>query len=182
MSRPYFNNPIPRTGTPNFSELSTLTSPRESDAVARSHIKDSDNTYNLTAIYHAMRQLQSQVNRLRIRSTSPATLFGWQWQIPQKELDPTVAVAKNTVVYISPENPIATTGLTDLILDELMVASPGVWICIQDVPPEITVDSVVMYNMPQVLTSGSVSGTPLQGDADNANVFWIPLAGVMNCG
>lgn len=104
------------------------------------------------------------------------------WQTPNRELDPTVTVSSGTFVYISPENPLVTTGLTDLVSTELVQAMPGIWQAVQDVPSEALVGSVMSYNMPQVVPTGSVTGTPLKGDADNAALFWIPWASIMNCG
>jgi hypothetical protein len=100
MSRPYFNNPIPRTGTPSFPELSTLASPREPDSIARSHYKQNDNTYNLTQVYHAIRQLNSQVSRLRIRQGGQST--GGASSIPFRgEYNPTLAYNVLDIVVVS---------------------------------------------------------------------------------
>jgi hypothetical protein len=106
---------------------------------------------------------------------------GLNWQKPHKELDPTVAVAAGTFVYISPANPLVTTGLTDLVLNTPMTAMPGIWMALKNVPAQTTVSGTVEYNMPQPLTAGATSGSPLQGDADNAAAFWIPWADIMNC-
>jgi hypothetical protein len=99
-----------------------------------------------------------------------------QWQTPNKELDPTVAVSKGTLVYISPGNSLATTGLTDLVAAIIKTSPAGIWEAAQTVPAQITVSRVVKYNVPQFPypgATGTPSGTPLAGDLDGANVFWI---------
>jgi hypothetical protein len=104
---------------------------------------------------------------------------GVVWQTPYKELDPTVAVAVGTFVYLSPGNPLVTTGLTDLVSGLVVNAPAGIWQAAQNVPAQVTVSSVVKYNVPQIPYPGASgatpSGTPLKGDLDGANVFWIFL-------
>lgn len=123
--------------------------------------------------------LQPQLNPQSFQGSGGGS--GLNFQFP-RELDPTVPVPAMTLIYISPANPLATAGLTDLVTDQLIHAMPGIWLSLQSVPAEVTVSGTVKYNMPQVLASGTVSGTPLKGDADNAEIFWIPIAGIMNCG
>ena len=52
---------------PHFPETSSLRSPRDPDVIARSHYKHNDVSFNLVSIVHAVRQLQSNFNRLRNR-------------------------------------------------------------------------------------------------------------------
>lgn len=117
---------------------------------------------------------------------------GWQWQTPNKELDSTVAVAKDTVVRISRANPLVTIGPTDLVSNVVTQSPPGIWIAAKDVPAQISVgtppDDITKYNAPQLPYPGkgtggtppsspvSPSGDPLAGDFDdNPNLFWILL-------
>ena len=99
---------------------------------------------------------------------------GLKWQTPYKELDPEVAVAKDTFVYVSPQNAIATVGLTDLVLGAVTQATPGVWVAIKAVPAKT--DSG--YHVPQdpVPDSGveEPDGDPLEGDLDSGeDVYWL---------
>ena len=105
---------------------------------------------------------------------------GWAWQSP-KELDPTVSVSSGTFVYVSPLNTLVTTGLIDLILGVTTTCRPGIWQAVQSVPPKT---SLGKYNMPQVPLPGSggvPTGSPLKGDADGPNVFWILWAPTVYC-
>ena len=87
------------------------------------------------------------------------------WQSP-KELDPTKSVPKNTFVYVSPQNPIATVGLVDLSSSgATLQATPGIWQAIQTVPAKTSSG----YNVPQDPVPGS-GGT---GDLDSTGVFWV---------
>jgi len=98
---------------------------------------------------------------------------GMDWQSP-KELDPTVAVAAGTFVYV-------TTGLVDLVLGTLTTARPGIWQAVQAVPAKTAAGK---YNVPQVPLPGAgsaPSGSPLKGDADGTNVFWIPWCPTVYC-
>ena len=113
--------------------------------------------------------------------TIPPLASGWRWQTPKKELDPRAAVSKNVAVYISPNNPIVTTGLVDLTQGILLQAPAGVWLCVQAVPAQAVVGGVTEYNVPQLLAQGAVTGTPLIGDADAADVYWVPLGGLIAC-
>ena len=98
-----------------------------------------------------------------------------RWQKPYKELDPDRFVNKGTWVYISPENPIVTTGMTDPIAGAGTKAYSGIWEAAQDVPASTGVDD---YNVPQTDYPGA-TGTPTgttpnyKGDLDGADVYWI---------
>ncbi len=69
MARPYFNNQAPRIGMPNFFQSSNLRSPRDKDSVARQWLKEKEVAANATSFGNALRQIQNQLNRLRIRSS-----------------------------------------------------------------------------------------------------------------
>ena len=111
---------------------------------------------------------------------------GWKWQKPNKELDPTVSVAgpsgdTYTAVYISPGNTLCTTGLVDLVSGELTKAPPGIWMAAKSVPAKVGGS----YNVPQLPYPGAngsaPAGSPLAGDLDGANVFWIQLEAYDYC-
>jgi hypothetical protein len=115
---------------------------------------------------------------------SPTALWapcgGIPWQNP-KELDPTENVAANTFVYLSPHSPLVTTGLVDLVLGTLTLARPGIWQAVQAVPKQTLAGA---YNVPQVPLPGAgsaPSGSPLKGDADGPNVFWILWCPTVYC-
>lgn len=106
----------------------------------------------------------------------------FNWQTPKKELDPTAAVQKFTFVYISPKNPLVTTGLVDLVLGVSIVARPGIWQAVQAVPAQNS--TTLKYNVPQIPLPGSggvPSGSPLSGDADGPDVFWILWSPTVYC-
>ena len=100
-------------------------------------------------------------------------ISGIHWQTPKKELDPTISVSENTLVFISPQNPLCTVGLTDLQTGTILMATAGEWLCVKDCPAA----TVAGYNVPQDPFPGyntsAPSGTPLTGDADAPTVFWI---------
>lgn len=90
----------------------------------------------------------------------------FSWQKPNRELDPTKPVTKDTFVYISPGNPIAATGLVDLVSNATTTSRPGIWQALKDIPAKT---SAGKYHVPQTPypTNG---GT---GDADATNNYWI---------
>jgi len=108
-------------------------------------------------------------------SSSPGG--GIRWQVP-KELDTRALVPANTLVYISPGNTLVTVGLVDLVSATTMKALAGTWLAVKNVPAATGAG----YNVPQLPIPGSnivtpavPSGTPLKGDADGSNVFWMPV-------
>lgn len=118
------------------------------------------------------------VQLIRVRLSTSAS--GMNWQTP-KELDPTVAVASGVYVYISPQNPLVTTGLVDLVSQEPTTARPGIWQAVQAVPAQ-TIDG--QYNVPQIPlpeAGDAPSGTPLSGDADGTDVYWMPWCPTPYC-
>lgn len=120
--------------------------------------------------------------RLHAKQT-PKSSGGMVWQSP-KELDPTVAVAAGTFVYISPGNPLVTSGLMDLVALRTIASPPGIWQAIKSVPAQVTVSGVVKYNVPQLPypgATGATSGTPLKGDLDGPNLFWVQWSGAPIC-
>jgi len=106
---------------------------------------------------------------------------GFPWQTPYKELDPTVVVLTGTAVYISPNNPLVLTGLVDLVSNALTLSRPGTWLSVQNIPVK---NGSNKYNVPAVpypSMGGSVTGSPLTGDADSANLYWMLLSEMPYC-
>jgi hypothetical protein len=100
---------------------------------------------------------------------------GIDYKTPKIELDPSVAVAKKKIVYLSPNNPLCTAGLMDLFQGIMVKAPAGTWISVQAVPAAAMVGGVLSYNVPQLPypgASGTPTGSPLAGDLDGAQVFW----------
>ena len=90
------------------------------------------------------------------------------------EIDPTTVTPKGAYKYVSPESFLAKTGYIQLTpgphIGETAKALPGRWRAVKDVPAAVSGS----YNVPQpppVL--GVPAGTPLKGDAEDSNVFWI---------
>ena len=98
---------------------------------------------------------------------------GWDWMYPtHKELDPTLLYTKGKLAFLSPMNPLVVTGLTDIILGSNVMAGAGTWLCVKNVPAAVTGS----YNVPQIPypgATGTPAGTPLKGDIDGSNVFWV---------
>ena len=104
-------------------------------------------------------------------AVSAAGLWPWMHDT-HRELDPTLKYTKGKCAYVSPENPLCTVGLTDLDTHENVKATAGIWLALQDVPAKTGAG----YNVPQdpmPSIGGTVSGTPLTGDADAAESYWI---------
>lgn len=176
-------NPIPRSGLPRFFEASPQRSLRDGDMVGRAWQKSSTLSAQMFAMGEGVRQIQQELDRLRLRKGDPATASGWRWQAPNKELDPTKSVVKDTVVYISPLNSLVTTGLTDIDTGTVLKAIAGIWIALTNVPKK-TVDG--HYNMPKDPVPGAgvsaPSGSPLSGDIDQpATVHWLLIRGTAIC-
>ena len=90
-----------------------------------------------------------------------------------------------TVVFLSPLNPLVTTGLYDLVSGNLTKAQSGLWMAMKDVPAQVVNPSGkpagTYYNVPQPLPSAAVSGSPLAGDADATTVFWMKIPPANSC-
>ena len=109
---------------------------------------------------------------MRRRMLGAPNLISQKWQTPWKELDVTIGVLAGTWVYISPQSSIVTVGYTDIVAAENKKAFPGIWEAAQDVPP--TDDEY--YHVPQIDypgATGTPSGSPLRGDLDGDDVYWI---------
>ena len=168
----YQINPIPQKLAPRFREVSPLRSPRDSDATPRIHYKTADNTKQISQLVQCVQQLQREINRLRRRGTTTSNAKdGW----PPTEIDPTTVTPKGSYKFVSPQSFLAGTGYVQLTpgpnLGVTATAMPGRWRAVQDVPAAVTGS----YNVPQpppIL--GVPTGTPLKGDAEGDNVFWMP--------
>lgn len=162
---------------PHFPETSTLRSPRDPDVIARSHYKHNDVGFNLTSIVHAVRQIQGQLNRLRIIGGNGIIGSGWDWMYDPKELDPSLPYDEGKFVYISALNPLITDGMTDIVSNTVVTSCQGIWQALQDIPAAVggkfnvpTID----YPSGAATVGGSAfapgttapSGTPLVGDMD----------------
>lgn len=106
---------------------------------------------------------------------------GFPWQIPNKELDPTVAVGIGIAVFLSPKNPLCQMGMIDLISGANVVAMPGTWISLKAIPAQVIIASVPKYNVPKMPTPGVPAGTPLAGDLDGAPAYWDLLGPYIVC-
>lgn len=98
---------------------------------------------------------------------------GVQWQKPNRELDPTVAIPWNgagTWVYVSPYNPLVLTGMLDLVSGDNTACLAGWYQTLQAVPAQVVNPSGkpagTYYNVPKPAAKGAVTGTPLKGDLD----------------
>jgi hypothetical protein len=119
-----FNNPIPRSGIPGFRETSTLISSRDSDTNARIHLKGDDLAFNLTSISDAVRRLQSQFNRLRVRyggggGTSTGGFVG--------EWDSTRAYSPGAIAVITSGSNAGTFGCNIANTGQAPYAGGGYW-------------------------------------------------------
>ena len=99
---------------------------------------------------------------------------GFKWQEPNKELDTTKGVSKDTFVYITAGNVLVQTGMTDVVSNELVVSCEGIWQAAVDVPPA----SGGKYNVPRhpyIGASGAVTGSAgnVKGDLDTDGIVWI---------
>lgn len=148
-----FNNPIPRTGSPHFREASGQRSPRDSDALGRAHLKHEQHTFNGVALGHAVRQIQSQLQRLRMRgSGGQSGISGFHKPSNGKyEADPTVFYDAQTWVYISPTSSLVVTGIRDASNPSgpLIKSCAGWWLALQDVNPKTVVSGNDVWNLPQ---------------------------------
>lgn len=80
----WFNNPIPRSGLPQFNESSSQQSLREADSTGKQWKRSSQMSAQLMRVSLVVEQLQRQLNRLRIHpgSSGPAAtgmIFLGEW-------------------------------------------------------------------------------------------------------
>ncbi len=119
--------------------------------------------------------------RIIMPATGAAVPGGWQFQSPKIELDPTVAIATQTVVYISTNNPLALGAYTDAVSGTIISSRTGWWVAVKNVPAAV----LKTYNVPQLpypgATGGSYGSHPWTGDLDGANVFWMFGGQSPNC-
>jgi hypothetical protein len=107
---------------------------------------------------------------------------GSNWQSP-RELDPTRAVPAGTKVFITPDNPIITTGIVDRGSGTLTMAQTGIWEAAVTVPAKALDGAVMKYHVPQFPYPGAggySAGPPVTGGLDAPTMFWI-YWGALNC-
>jgi len=177
-----FNSPMARAVQPRFHEGSAMRSVRDSDANSKMWQKNRDIGKAVNSVMQATEQNTKQIQKLKRRIVGGgAGGAGWDWMYPtHKELDPSLPYSSGKVAFISPLNPIVTDGLMDLVSSAATMAGPGTWLCVKDCPPATWDDpldySSGTWNVPQIPypgAGGTPSGTPLKGDIDGANVFWV---------
>jgi hypothetical protein len=149
-----------------------MRSSRDSDDVNRQWQRSNRSNETSQSNQQAINQMADKIERMRRRILGGISQpIKERWQSP-KELDPTVAVKKGIWVYISPNNDIVITGLNDLVAGTNKKAYPGIWEAAKDVPAT----DGTSYNVPQIDypgATGTPSGTPLKGDLDGDDVYWI---------
>ena len=145
-----------------------------SDEMANSYRWYSDNTYYPTTysgsqstVSDSGYNIQSNIQFWQpIGSSDP-------W--PPVELDPTKAHSTGDYVYISPANTLVTSGMIDLDSDIQTFTDPGIWRAVKAVPAM----SESMYHVPQLPLPGAngtvPGGSPMKGDADGADVYWLMI-------
>jgi hypothetical protein len=88
------------------------------------------------------------------------------------ELDPTVATRAGDWKFVSPNNPLATIGLTDIDVATTLKAAAGLWICLKDVAAK----SGSNYRVPKdpVTAIATVpGGSPLAGALEASTSYWL---------
>ena len=104
----------------------------------------------------------------------PPPLAEELWMYPDhKELDPSLNYDAGKFVYISPLNPIVTTGMTDAVSNATVKACDGLWQAAKDVPAQVSGPKFNVPVFPYPGTPAAPSGTPLKGDLDGDGLFWI---------
>lgn len=141
-----FPNPRPIGPRPRFHESSELRSDRDSDSVGRLWRKSSNHAQQGQDVLQNVRQLQGQLDRLRVfkGAGSDVPVQGWRWASP-KEYDPTKAYKKNQIIIVSPTNAAHVTGVSnganpstggaivgqDGFGPNTDRARAGTWVCVQ---------------------------------------------------
>lgn len=157
---------------PKAHESSALRSPRDSDDVHRQWKRANTSTAQQASDTLAISALSRKVEQMRRRMVGAPLQAIFKWQEPNKELDPSIDVEPNTLVYISPDSNLVTTGYTDPTGGAATKAYPGIWLSAQYVPPTDGTN----YNVPQTDypgATGTPTGSPLKGDLDGEDVYWI---------
>jgi hypothetical protein len=118
--------------------------------------------------------------RFRIKPSFGGSITGLQFQQPYIELDPTIAISQWTIVNVSPNNPIATTGIVDLVSNVLTVAPTGYWVAVADIPAQTSTPKYNVPVMPPTVAWVSSPGSQ-KGDLDQAGILWLPLPRIGTC-
>jgi hypothetical protein len=167
-----FNAAVPMQIQPKFSEGSNLgISSRDDRNTSKLWKKCEVMVKNAEVVQRNLDKTIRAVSKLRLRRMAYMP-GGDSW--PPVELDTTVAHSIGDRVYISPGNILVTSGMIDLDSNILMVSLPGIWRAVTAVPAAVS----SQYNVPQLPIPGAYgavpSGTPMKGDADGAQVHWLP--------
>lgn len=109
--------------------------------------------------------------KANLRPPAPGS---FRWQTPNKEIDPSLAVQKDTFVYITAGNVLVTTGMTDIVSNANVISCEGFWQAAQIVPAAVG----GKYNVPVFpypSATGNPTGAPgnVMGDLDNPAIFWL---------
>jgi len=174
-----------------------MRSVRDSDANAKIWSKSKDTARALESISQATEQNTQQIKKLKRRMIGGGSpTIAWDWMYPDnKELDPSLNYSVGKWVYISALNPLVTTGMIDLVSGTNTKSCQGLWECCQDVPPQVVISGVTMFNVPVfpypagaatlggatfLMGTTAPSGSPLVGDLDLINpttgqkiLYWI---------
>lgn len=163
---------------PRYHPGSELQSPSNPDSIGNQWKKNRTEGATLWNILQGLKRHDKMLSQLRNRILGGGTVGeSWQWQTPNRELDWTVAVQGPsggiyTAVYISPQSVLANAGMTDLVSSKTVISPAGTWMALQDVPAAVGGS----YNVPCVPPqTGVPTGSPLKGDLDTGNVFWVPI-------
>lgn len=139
-----YPNPRPNGPRPQYHESSELRSPRDSDSVARQWLRNRAHGNQGQFGVQNIQQLQRQIDRMRFRKGFGTDgITGLRWAIP-KEFDRAITYEQDELVFISPTNIAATTGVSNGIdpaaggalvgVDGFGADSdkalPGLWCCV----------------------------------------------------
>ena len=115
------------------------------------------------------------------------SIAGLQFQQPDVELDITIAVPAQTIVSISPSNPIATTGYFDLVTGTMTNAPTGYWVSKVNIPAAAVnpagKPAGTYYNVPVMPPQVAWVSSPgsQKGDLDQPGILWWPLPRTGSC-
>ena len=165
---PHFNNPLPRSGMPSFSESSTLRTIRDSASTGMVWKKAKVTTRQENANTKAIHNLQRRVELMkrRVSSTIPAKGL---WATPP-EYDRRIPYDIGTWVIVSPDNPNVANANCNTNAD------PGVYVCVQPTGYNIARNEAEIPVIPGQNTALITNGYW------NDSVYWVPLAGVGGAG
>lgn len=154
----HFNNPIPRTGLPKFSESSSQSSARESSSTGHLWKKAAKTTAQESVNGQALQQLQRRVEGLKRRIVGGVSTFkGWEWHDPP-EYNIATAYDTDKVVIVSSDNGAVASNN----------ANTGVFVCVQGTKSNDA--NTVPMELPDPATDAN--------GAWLAEVYWVPIGGI----